>query len=336
MKNKNYVPIVAALCLAVAAPASAANTGYNPVLPIHPKLKSGEGQQTSTTTSLTRRIKPVLNKSADLVIHNASIRLAQRCHAGAPVLYVTARVQNVGQAASVAKLNVGMIQARDSANISWGNGHGLPVLAPGQTTSVSFPIYYLQSNPASMQGRHAFKLQLNAGKWIRESNYANNGFGPINVMVPAKFCGLSPDITSHKGPRIGGKFVAWGGAVTLGRSNAKRVASNGACVFEVSYQMSNDGKVATKPAFINRLRDGRMLSAVNSNLHLNAGETKTLLTEPTLISGNHTFSVSLDDGRAVSESNEGNNLFRVMVNVDKTCNNRFVRSQKHALLMPHK
>jgi CARDB len=256
----------------------------------------------------------------DLVIRAAAIRPTGDCRPGAPVLNVTVRVENIGNAASAAKAHVGMVQARDTGGVNWGNGHGLPALAPGHTVSVTFPIYYLQSNPTYMQGPHAFKVTVNAGKWIQESNYANNDFGPVNITLPPGFCGPKPDITSHKGPRIGGKAVAWGGSVTVGRKNAKRI-QNGRCVFDFVYEMSNDGKADTSPQFVNRLREGGTLVAVNSGLHLKAGETQTLDTEQAMLSGRHVLSVSLDDGNAVAESNENNNLFRVIVNVDNSCGN---------------
>lgn len=284
----------------------------------------------------TERLNPVLKEGRlpDLVIRAASIRPARTCQSGAPVLYVTARVSNIGHGPSPAKLTVGMVQARDTDGVNWGNGHGLPALQPGQTTSVTFPIYYLQSNPAHMQGTHAFKLTVNAGKWVQESNVANNGFGPVKVTLPRGFCGLRPDITSHKGPRIGGKYVPWGGSVTLSRKDAKRVAANGECVFDFYYQMSNDGKVATAPLFVNRLREDRTLAAVNSGLRLDAGQTQTLRTEPTLLSGDHVLSVSLDDGHAVAESNEGNNMFRVRVRVDNSCHNVSYRRPSVQLQVP--
>lgn len=256
----------------------------------------------------------------DLVIRAAAIRPTGDCRPGAPVLNVTVRVENIGNATSVGKAHVSMVQARDAGGVNWGNGHGLPAIAPGHTVSVSFPIYYLKANPAYMQGSHAFRVTVNAGKWVQESNYTNNDFGTVSVTLPPGLCGPKPDITSHKGPQIGGKSVPWGGSVSLGRKDAKRV-QNGRCVFDFVYEMSNDGKGDTSPQFVNRLREGGTLVAVNSGLSLRAGETKTLDTEPTMPAGRYAIGVSLDDGNAVAESNESNNVFRVIVNVDNTCGN---------------
>lgn len=127
-----------------------------------------------------------------------------------------------------------------------------------------------------------------------------------------------PDITSHGGPRIGGKYVPWGGSVNIGRHNAKRI-QNGRCVFDVVYPISNDGKVATGPVFVNRLRDGSTVTALNSSMHLNAGVKKQINTEQSLLPGKHVMGLSLDDSNAVKESRENNNVFRFIVKVDNSC-----------------
>ncbi len=292
-----------------------------------PRIRGLPGHRGRTSSGrrlmVPQHIVPIVKEARlpDLVIRSAVIRPAKVCRSGAPVLYVTARVVNIGRGASTAKPSVGMVQARNTGGVNWGNGHGLPALAPGASASVRFPVYYLQSNPGYMRGTHTFKLTVNAGKWLHESNYANNGFRPVRVTLPPGLCGAKADITSRKGPTIGGKYVPWGGAVTLGRKDAKRVGNHGKCVFDVYYDMTNQGKAATRPAFVNRLREDRTLAAINSNLNLKAGETRTIRTEPTLLSGAHTFSLSLDDGNAVRESNESNNVFRVRVDVDNSCKN---------------
>lgn len=312
--NKRNLAIAGALSLCVAAPGWAA---------------------TFRMAAPTERLNPALRvlPLPDLVIRTASIRRARDCRSGAPALYVTARVSNIGHATSAAKPNVGMVQARETGGVNWGNGHGLPALAPGQTTSVTFPIYYLQSHPAHMLGTHSFKLTVNAGGWIHESNTANNAYGPVTVTLPPGSCGLRPDITSHKGVRIGGKFVPWGGSVTLGRSNAKRInkQDTNMCVFDLYYPMVNQGQAQTQPKFVNRLREGTRVVAVQPELHLNAGQTKTIRTEPSLMLGTHVLSLSLDDGHAVAESNEGNNMFRIRVTVDRSCAKRLPTVQ---LLVP--
>ncbi len=160
-----------------------------------PRIRELPGHRGRVSSShhlmVPQRIVPVVKEARlpDLVIRTAAIHPAEVCRSGAPVLYVTARVVNIGRGASAAKPSVGMVQARNTGGVNWGNGHGLPALAPGASASVRFPIYYLQSNPGYMRGTHAFKLTVNAGRWVRESNYVNNGFRPVRVTLPRDFCG---------------------------------------------------------------------------------------------------------------------------------------------------
>lgn len=127
-----------------------------------------------------------------------------------------------------------------------------------------------------------------------------------------------PDITSKHGITIGGKFSAWGGAIMLTEADSF-LQSNGKCAFNVSYDEVNIGPVATAPAFANRLRSGATLVSQQTGQHLNAGESKTINTQAYLAPGDQVVSLMLDDGNAVAESNEGNNLFRVKVSLKGRC-----------------
>lgn len=309
--NKRNLAIAAALSLCAAAPVSAATVRLAaPMKPFNPVLKVGQ--------------------LPDLVIRTATIQRAEFCRPGAPVLYVTARVQNVGHGTSAAEPSVGMVQARESGGVNWGNGHGLPALAAGATTSVTFPIYYLQSDPSHMQGSHTFKLTVNAGKWVHEADYNNDGFSPVHVAIPAGFCSLRPDITSRKGIRIGHRFARWGGQINLTAKDAIGTG-NGKCAFDIAYDMVDQGAGATHPAFVNRLRQNATVVSQQSGLHLNAGQSRLIHTQAYLSPGEHVLGLSLDDGHAVAESNEGNNLFRINVRVKSACGRR--RSVSGARLM---
>jgi hypothetical protein len=315
--NKTNIAIVAALSLGIAVPVSAAGINYNPVIPLHHTLKSSSNARLPRhMTVLPSRLHAIPSQLPDLKIQQASIALTGQCKPSAPVLKVTAVIQNIGHSASAAELNVGMVQAIDGANNNWRGATGLPALTPGQSTTVSIPIYYQTPDPAAMPGLHKFSLIMNAGKWVKETNYNNNGYTILQATIP---CGPKSDITSTKGPRIGGKVVPWGGSVVLSKANARSVSANGICIFDMFYSISNKSNVATHPAFVDRMDEDGKAVALNSNLHLNATETKTLQTEPSLQSGTHILRVSLDDGHVVSESNETNNVFQVKVTVDKTC-----------------
>jgi hypothetical protein len=115
-------------------------------------------------------------RKPDLVISEASLALGQICLPYHPILLATALVKNIGDAKSPERFDVGLVGAIEDSS-GWGNGVGLPALAPGSTHRVEFPIYYLIDNPAHMDGRHAFPFRVNSGLWIEESNTGNNDFG---------------------------------------------------------------------------------------------------------------------------------------------------------------
>lgn len=135
-----------------------------------------------------------LGSLPDLIIETARIRLASNCRVNRPALYVEATVKNIGRGRSPSRTNVGIVSAKDS-RIRWSNGKGIPALNPGAKTTVTFPIYYLRSNPQSMLGQHTFNLtvnkrRLNGRRWIRESNTRNNNYRPISINVPNGHCNV--------------------------------------------------------------------------------------------------------------------------------------------------
>lgn len=127
-----------------------------------------------------------------------------------------------------------------------------------------------------------------------------------------------PDITSRKGGIIiggaiggaGGKFVPWGGFVDL--SDVAPLAGtsvNGKCAFNATYDEVNIGMAPTSPNYTNKLKVDGGDVAINTVRHLNAGESKSVTTQPYLPEGSHSLTLSLDDGDLVAESNEANNQF---------------------------
>jgi CARDB len=120
----------------------------------------------------------------------------------------------------------------------------------------------------------------------------------------------------------GGLFVPWGTTADLSgvdplpgtyvAGGPATVALPGRCAFNVTYDESNIGSGATSPLYTNKLKlIGPADVAVNSSRHLNAGETKTVTTQPYLKEGSNALMLYLDDGNAVAESNEGNNFFSI-------------------------
>jgi CARDB protein len=137
----------------------------------------------------------------------------------------------------------------------------------------------------------------------------------FGVALPAS---AQPDITSKGGITVGGHFSAWGGSVTLSGSDASSQI-NGVCSFKIAYDMVNVGNADTAPKFVNRLRSGATPIGEQSNLTLDAGKSQQVAGQIALKPGSHGVTLSLDDGKVVSESNELNNVFRVKIVVNSKC-----------------
>jgi hypothetical protein len=140
-----------------------------------------------------------------------------------------------------------------------------------------------------------------------------------------------PDITSKKGITIGGdvggaggKFSAWGGHVNLVPADTKLPVGNGKCAFNVMYDITNAGTVATGPVFRNDLKEDGNVVSQTGMLHLDAGQTMEVKTQAYLSPGTHVLSVYLDNGgtapnHEVPESDETNNVFGVKFTLDASC-----------------
>jgi len=90
-------------------------------------------------------------------------------------------------------------------------------------------------------------------------------------------------------------------------------------VFNATYEMTNLGGAATGAPFTNRLRVDGAVVATSSGLALNARETKSVTTSPSLPAGTHSIELSLDDDSSVAESREDNNRFKVLYVLKAPC-----------------
>jgi len=150
---------------------------------------TGDSSFAQSAAAAQQPVKELELALPDLVIVQADIDLADSCQPYHTILLVTAEVRNYGNAASPAQPSVGMVGALDAAGSGWGNGTGLPALAPGASHTVTFPIYYLISDPAYMEGYHEFTAEVNRGGWIAEADTGNNTFVPnLAVRIPEGYC----------------------------------------------------------------------------------------------------------------------------------------------------
>lgn len=138
-----------------------------------------------------------------------------------------------------------------------------------------------------------------------------------------------PDITeARKGLFIGGavggaggKFVPWGAAADISDvAPLPGTIAKDRCAFNVTYFETNIGTADTSPLYTNKLKlDGAAEVAVNTNRQLNAGQTKSVTTQPYLSTGGHGLELSLDAGLVVGEANEGNNVFSIRYKLASCC-----------------
>ncbi|MBM9501337.1 cell adhesion protein [Leptospira sp. 201903071] len=160
-----------------------------------------ESNENNNRFCVTMEITVPSSLLPDLVIPRASIYPSgMKCRAGKPMLFVTAEVKNIGKAASPNLLQVGLLNALDTngavwgeGNGVWGNGIGLEAIQPGQTVTVTFPIYYLEKDPLFMEGSHIFDLRVNRGNWIQEADIKNNGYKKsLEITIPEGYCKNHP------------------------------------------------------------------------------------------------------------------------------------------------
>lgn len=188
------------------------------------------------------------------------------------------------------------------------------------------------TQPYLTEGDNALMLYLDDGNVVAESNEGNNFF---SIKYTLKCKGGQggngkPDITDAKKGIIiggavggaGGQFVPWGGFADLsGVTPLPGTIVNGRCAFNATYFEINIGGAATSPDYTNKLKVDGADAAINTARHLNAGETKSVTTQPYLNEGSHALTLSLDDGNVVAESSESNNQFSIKYTLKCNGNN---------------
>ncbi|MFC6659006.1 hypothetical protein [Deinococcus multiflagellatus] len=130
----------------------------------------------------------------DLTVTAFSAVYSGVCRAGQALVTAQVTVRNVGGAPSPARPDVGVVQVvdtRDEGQPSGyrGNGVGLGALAPGQSATVTIPVYFPSTQPADAPGAHTYAARVNFGAYFPEASTANNRFGGVQtVTVPAGDC----------------------------------------------------------------------------------------------------------------------------------------------------
>lgn len=144
----------------------------------------------------------------------------------------------------------------------------------------------------------------------------------VGILKPAKPGDSGnagkPDVTSRVGMTIASHSAPWGGVINVGAADASQTTPRG-CRFRMAYDVVNIGTAASGP-FVSRLFDGGGPAIhTQGGMNLDAGQSAKASGTILLAPGSHLLRASLDDVKQVDESNEGNNLFRITVNVADDC-----------------
>jgi hypothetical protein len=120
------------------------------------------------------------------------------------------------------------------------------------------------------------------------------------------------DVTYRNGITIGQTFAPWSTKVTVPEDQAYSI-ERGKCAFRIRYGMGNLGSAPTPVIFKNTLATDAAVVSTNDSLLLNGLEAKEVATHAWLSPGTYNLILRLDAGNTVSESNEGNNVVRVIL-----------------------
>jgi hypothetical protein len=127
-----------------------------------------------------------------------------------------------------------------------------------------------------------------------------------------------PDITSAAQLVIGGTTAQWGSSVAVDAQQAHS-AANGVCEVPIKHTARNVGQGAAGP-FSSIWKNGNVpgsWSRVWKPIPTGGADTQIDLVR--VRPGTNVLSLTLDDMGQLSESNEANNQFRLMVNVTGSC-----------------
>src|SRR5690606_33881769 len=137
---------------------------------------------------------------------------------------------------------------------------------------------------------------------------------PLSVQVATSPTPTGkPDILSQGGLTLGNVYGAWGSTMNVAATAASRQRS-GQCSFRMKYPVSNAGTQATGK-FDSVLRTGNTVLHTQKGMALAKGQSANASGSIWLANGTHILIARLDDGADVAESNEGNNVYRIQVNV---------------------
>jgi hypothetical protein len=190
---------------------------------------------------------------------------------------------------------------------------------PGQAAQAPPP----KPNVKPQQAVRAAEVMkaIEAQKKAKAQN-GNSGGNAQVMRVPGGFklppAGL-PDLTSASQVRVAGKYqVGWGESITVKASDARRM-HNGLCDFAIAHDLLNTG-TAGAGAFSRRwLNQQNPVTFTATYPPVPAGGSVSRVDTLGLRPGVNRLILALDNLDQVKESNEKNNLFRLVIEVTGSC-----------------
>lgn len=127
-----------------------------------------------------------------------------------------------------------------------------------------------------------------------------------------------PDLVSAPFIIIAGKNVSWGTGTSVEARQA-RATAGGICEFPVQHNVRNIGKAASGP-FQTTFGAGTPAGGFRRQWpSIGPGQTSTQTDLLRLRPGTNTLTLHIDPAHQVRESNEGNNHYRVTIQVNGRC-----------------
>ncbi len=127
-----------------------------------------------------------------------------------------------------------------------------------------------------------------------------------------------PDLTSAPFIVIAGKNVSWGTGASVEAQQA-RTAAGGVCELPVQHNVRNIGKAASGP-FQTTFSAGTTTGGFSRQWpSIGPGQASTQTDLLRLRPGTNTLTLHIDPGNQVREANEGNNLYRVTIQINGRC-----------------
>ncbi len=156
-------------------------------------------------------------------------------------------------------------------------------------------------------------------KYLKKANYKYQCVQPPKMQVgKLNLGGGKPDLIVLANTfRLGSK-TASGNKLVIGADEASKKIG-GKCRFRSLLKIRNQGQGDAKELFSTRIRSDNVTLLIDNLTGLKKGQSGNVSGNLMLPAGNSTLLIETDHADKVNESNEGNNLARIMVTVKGDC-----------------